>query len=113
MVQKVLETWPEILRRHEEEKMELLAEHFHLPISQAAELLKVSPKSLYAYMTHRGMKWPTSGRIGGAMIAEDARKIRVKLAERGASQEEIESRTGITMGSFRQWCHSNGVEIRR
>lgn len=51
------ETWPEILRRHELEKMRAIHAHIDSSLPKAAANLEMSQAALGSYIYSRGLRW--------------------------------------------------------
>ena len=51
------ETWAEMTKRHEIERLSLVRDHMHLSVLRASKNLGISSSSLWSFLSYRGLSW--------------------------------------------------------
>lgn len=103
------ETWHEIKKRHEKEKIDLLLKHGDMSQAQAAALLGMDQNTLSVYLSARGISWP---RKTNHRLTVEQYKERKTLAEMGFPIGYIAKKLNMRKNSLYQWYVNNNITFQ-
>ncbi|QDP65812.1 MAG: hypothetical protein Unbinned7865contig1001_11 [Prokaryotic dsDNA virus sp.] len=103
-----METWAEIKKRHDQEKIDLVMSFSGLSMAEVERRLGMTQNTLYVFLADRGLEWPSKG-VGKVGAKEERRRL--SMLEAGMSINYIAKTFGISERAIKNWFRRRGLVV--